>query len=126
MNKYIIIFLAINSSIAYANDEPIASLVANKLIADNYSNLKTVNLLPSVKSNNDYNKLLNFSKKEIAVIIVGLEKDVEPLNISGQVSYYSIVITNTDKILNYLEKTGVKKEDALKIAKKVSCWNINK
>ncbi|UKA08350.1 hypothetical protein [Photobacterium damselae] len=74
MNKYIIIFLAINSSIAYANDEPIASLVANKLIADNYSNLKTVNLLPSVKSNNDYNKLLNFFKKEIAVIIVGLEK----------------------------------------------------
>ncbi|MCG3845835.1 TcfC E-set like domain-containing protein [Photobacterium damselae] len=120
MNKYIIIFLAINSSIAYANDEPIASLVANKLIADNYSNLKTVNLLPSVKSNNDYNKLLNFSKKEIAVIIVGLEKDVEPLNISGQVSYYSIVITNTDKILNYLEKTGVKKEDALKIAKKLA------
>ncbi|PSU92056.1 TcfC E-set like domain-containing protein [Photobacterium kishitanii] len=117
MNKYIVMLLVMNSSIAYADkDVLVTSILTNRLVENNYSNLQSVNLLPTVKNSSNYNNLLNFSKKEIKVVIVGLEDKFEPLTISAQVSYYSVVISDTKEIVVYLNNLGIKNNDAIKIA----------
>lgn len=117
MNKYIVMLLVMNSSIAYADkDVLVTSILTNRLVENNYSNLQSVKLLPAVKNSSNYNNLLNFSKKEIKVVIVGLEDKFEPLTISAQVSYYSVVISDTKEIVVYLNNLGIKNNDAIKIA----------
>ncbi|PSU89909.1 hypothetical protein C0W42_08965 [Photobacterium kishitanii] len=118
MNKYTIVLLALNTSLVYADTTSLAITQSNNsLIAQNYSNLGSISLLPSMKDNSNYKNILNFSKKDIELSVVGLDGATDPLPISAQVSYYSVVINDSDKIIKYLESNGIKKKDALAISK---------
>ncbi len=64
MNKYTIVLLALNTSLVYADTTSLAITQSNNsLIAQNYSNLGSISLLPSMKDNSNYKNILNFSKK---------------------------------------------------------------